>query len=86
MYLSRNYRPEIQFVVQLWYRLTHNPRRSHSEAVNRIYRRLVGTQWQGLTLNPNSDMNMYCYVDAYFAGLLKHEDDQDLVCGKLITG
>ena len=38
--LSRNSRSEIQFEVHQCYRFTHNPRRSHSEALKRICRYL----------------------------------------------
>ena len=39
-----------------------------------------------MTFDPNSDMEMDCYVDADFAGLFEHEDDQDYVCLKSNTG
>ena len=86
MHLSSNPRPDIQFTVHQFDRLTQHPRRSHSEVVKRIYRYLVGTQGQGLVFDLNSDMKLDCYVDAYFSGLWKHEDDQDLVCVKSRTG
>ena len=46
---------------------------------------MVGTQGKGSTFHPNSDMNLDFYVDADFAGLWKHEDDQDHVCVKSRT-
>ena len=55
---------------------------SHAESVKRIWIYLVVNQRQGLTFYPNSDMNLECYVDADFAGICKHEDDQDPVCVK----
>ena len=69
MYLSSNSRLNIQFAVNQCTIFTHNTRRCHDEAVNRIYHYLVGTQGQGLTFDPNSDMemNLYMYVD--FIGL-----------------
>ena len=85
MYLSSNYRPDINFEVHQCARFTHNSSRNHTEAVNSICRYLVGTQGQGLTFEPNSDMNMDCYVDADFSGIWKHEDDQDPVCVKSRT-
>ena len=58
MYLSRNYSTGIQFEVHQCDRFTHNPRRIIAEAVKRICRYLAGTQVQGLTFDPNSDMNL----------------------------
>ena len=86
MHLSSNPRPDIQFTVHQFDRLTQHPRRSHSEVVKRIYRYLVGTQGQGLVFDLNSDMKLDCYVDAYFSGLWKHEDDQDPVCVNFSNG
>ena len=42
-----------------------------------IFCYLVGTQGKSFTFDPNSDMKLYWYVDADFARLWKHEDDQD---------
>ena len=69
MYLSSKSRPNIQFIVHQCDRFTHNPRKSHAVAVNRICHYLVGTQGKGLTFDPNSDMKLYCYVDAVFRPL-----------------
>ena len=85
-YLSRNSRPDIHSAVRQCARLTQNPRRSHSEEVKRTFHYLVGTQGKCLTFNPNSDMKLDCYVDADFAGLWKHKDDQDSVFVKSSTG
>ena len=82
MYLYSNYRPDIQFTVQQYARFTYNSRKSHSDTVNRICRYLVGMQGKVLTFDPNSDMNLDCYVDAYFPGLWEHKDDKDPVCLK----
>ena len=80
MYISINYRPYLQFEVHQYFRFTHNPRKSHDDAVNMIFCYLVITQGQGLTLDPNNDTMLECYVDVYFVGLWKHEDDQYPVC------
>ena len=84
--LSRNSRSDIQFAVHQCARLNHNPRSIHADSVKSICRFLVGTQGQVLAFDPNSDMKLYCYVDAYFAGLWKHEDEYDHVCVKSRTG
>ena len=86
MYLSRNSKPDIQFAVNHCARLTHNPSSINSEAVKSICRYLVGTQGQGLTFDPNSDMKLNCYVDADFSGLWRHEYGQDHVCVKSRNG
>ena len=59
MYLSSNSRSDIQFVVNQCSRFTHNPSRSHYEAVKMIFCYLVGTHGQSFTFDPNSDMKLY---------------------------
>ena len=86
MYPSIKYSPDIQFSVNQCARLTKNPSKSNDDAVNRICRYLFGTQGKVLTFDPNSDMNLDWYVDADFAGLWKHKDDQDTVCIKSRNG
>ena len=58
VYISRKYRPDAQFTVHHCTRFTHNSRESHYEVVKSICRYLVVTQGQGLTFDPNSDMNL----------------------------
>jgi hypothetical protein len=86
MYLSSNTRPEIQFAVHQCARFTHCPRASHAEGVKRICRYLQGTANQGMKFQPSETMKLDCYVDADFAGLWNHEDNQDPVCVKSRTG
>ena len=69
MYLSNNAMLYIQFTVNQCSTLTYNPRKSHDDAVNRIYRYLIGTQGKGLTFNPNIDMKQDFYVGENIAGL-----------------
>ena len=76
MYLSSKSRPDNQFSVNHCASLSHNPRRSHYKAVNRICRYLVVSQGQVLTFDHNSDIDMDCYVDTYFSKLFKNEYDQ----------
>ena len=83
MYLSNNSRPDIHFSIKQCDRFTHN---IHSDSVKRICLYLFVTQEQVLTFKPNSDMKLDCYVDADFAGLWKHKDDQDSVFVKSSTG
>ena len=86
LYLSSNSRPDIQFAVHQCARFTHSPRASHAEAIKRIARYLAGTQERGLLFMPDPNVKLDCYVDADFAGLWRHEDDQDPVCVKSRTG
>jgi hypothetical protein len=86
LYLSSNSRPDIQFAVHQCARFTHSPRKSHGEAIKRIARYLAGTKDRGLTFSSDPNVKLDCYVDADFAGLWKHEDDQDPVCVKSRTG
>jgi hypothetical protein len=86
--LASNAHPEIQFAVHQCARFTHCPRSSHADAIKRICRYLQGvlSDDQGLTFTPDCNNQLDCYVDADFAGLWKHEDDQDPVCVKSRTG
>ena len=86
MYISSNSRPDNQFSVNHCASFSHNPRRSHYKAVNRICRYLVVSQGQVLTLDHNSNMDMDCYVDTDFSRLFKNEYDQYPVCVKSRTG
>lgn len=86
LYLSSNSRPEIQFAVHQCARFTHNPKHSHAQAVKRIARYLKGTADKGLIMTPDTTKGLDCYVDADFAGLWGHEDEQDPVCVRSRTG
>jgi hypothetical protein len=66
MYLSSKSKPDIHFTVHQCARFTQNPKKSHREAVMRMCQYLIGTQDQGLTFGPNSDLKLNCYVDANF--------------------
>jgi hypothetical protein len=86
MYLSSNSRPDIQFAVHQCARFTHNPKRSHGDAILRICRYLQGTKEKGLRFKPTSALKLDCYCDADFAGLYNVENHQDPVCVKSRTG
>jgi hypothetical protein len=85
-YLQSNSRPDITFAVSSAARFTHNPKRSHEEALRYIGRYLKGTMNEGLTLRPSDDLDIDCYVDADFAGLWPHENKLDPSCVKSRTG
>ena len=86
LYISSNTRPDIQFAVHQAARFTHNPKKSHAQAVKRIIRYLVGTNDKGIMFKPDLDAGLDCYVDADFCGLYGAEDDQDPVSVKSRTG
>ena len=86
LYISSNTRPDIQFAVHQAARFTHNPKKSHAQAVERIIRYLVGTNDKGIMFKPDLDAGLDCYVDADFCGLYGAEDDQDPVSVKSRTG
>ena len=86
LYLASNSRPDIQFAVHQCARFTHAPKQSHTNAVKRIVRYLLSTKDKGMTFKPDKEMRLDCYVDADFAGLWRHEDDQDPVCVKSRSG
>ena len=58
----------------------------HGQAVKKIIRYLVKTRDRGLEFVPNLEEGLDCYVDADFAGLWGHEDDQDPVSVRSRTG
>ena len=86
LYLSSNTRPDIQFAVHQVARFSHCPRRSHGQAVKRILRYLKETSDKGTIFTPNLNEGLNCYVDADFAGMWGHEDEQDPVSVKSRTG
>jgi hypothetical protein len=86
LYLSSNSRPDIQFAVHQCARFSHSPYQTHFNAVKRVARYLLGTRENGLIMNPTEDMGLDMYADADFAGLWRHEEDQDPVCVKSRTG
>ena len=67
-------------------RFAHNPKKSHGQAVKRIISYLVKTWESGLEFVPNFEERLDCYVEADFAGLWGHEDDQDPVSVRSRTG
>ena len=86
LYIASNTRPDIQFAVHQVARFTHCPKRAHGSAVKRIVRYLAGTSKDGIKFVPDLKAGLDCYVDADFAGLWGHEDEQDPVCVKSRTG
>ena len=85
MYISSNAHLEIQFAVYQCAHFTHCPRYSHKEAVNQICRYLQGVKDKGMTFQPNTNIQIDCYVDSNFSVLWNYDNDQDPVCVKSKT-
>jgi hypothetical protein len=79
MYLAGNTLPDIAYAVHQAARFTHGTRNSHAAGVKRILRYLQRTRMQGLTLRPQKELRVDCYVAADFGGLFSVEDKQDPV-------
>jgi hypothetical protein len=86
MFLASNSRPDIAYAVHQCARFTHCPKQSHGAAVKRIIRYLKGTRTKGMTLTPSKKLSVDCFVDADFAGLWNHEDEQDATSVKSRSG
>jgi hypothetical protein len=86
-YLCNNSRPDLSFAVNQCARYTHHPKKTHSIAVKRIVKYLLGTHDKGLVLNPDKEFNLNMYADADFAGLWNSQaDEQDPVRVKSRSG
>ncbi|XP_062103271.1 uncharacterized mitochondrial protein AtMg00810-like [Humulus lupulus] len=60
-------RPDISFAVNRVFQYMHSPSDTHWQAVKCILRYLKGTAHHGLLLQPCSDFNLLCYIDAAWA-------------------
>ena len=86
-YLANNSRPDIQFAVHQCARYTHSPKKSHSQALKRIVRYLIGTRDKGLVLSPTKEITLDMYADADFAGMWNsNATEQDPVRVKSRSG
>ena len=86
-YLANNSRPDIQFAVHQCARYTHSPKKSHTQAVKRIIRYLLGTRDKGLILSPTKEITLDMYADADFAGMWNsNAPEQDPVRVKSRSG
>ena len=80
IYPSLDTHPEIKFVLHQCSWFSHVSRASHKEAIKHICQYLQGFKGNGLTFHPNNSLEIYLYVDAFFALLRNYEDNQDPVC------
>jgi hypothetical protein len=84
-------RPDTGFATSPCALFTHNTRRSHENALEKIGQYLKLTQDKGLILCPaiceeSGELPIDCYVDADFAGLWGYKDCNDASCMKSRTG
>jgi hypothetical protein len=84
-------RPDTGFATSQCAHFTHNTRRSHEKALERIGQCLKLTQDKGLLLRPaickeSSELPIDCYVDAGYAGIWGYEDRNDASCVKSRNG
>ena len=91
MYLASNSRPDIAFATHACARFSHNPKRSHEQAVKNIVKYLKGTKDRGMVIhtldkNKHKKLRLDCWVDADFAGGFGVEDPRDPICAKSRTG
>jgi hypothetical protein len=88
-YLQANSRLDISFAVAQCARFTHNPKRSHEAALERIGQYLKGTADEGMILRPLPLKDGFVnniFVDADFAGGWGFEDPLDPACVRSRTG
>ena len=87
-YLEKCTRPEIAYAVHQCARFLHCPKRSHSEAVERIGLYLLGTRDKGILIDPDRQTEQFeCWVDAAFAGEWNQEfAETDPTTAKSRTG
>ena len=87
MYLCNNSHPDLAFVaVNQYSRHSHHLTMKHAEYLKRVGRYLIATRDKGMIFSPSISLKMVCYVDANFAGLYGHEDEQDPHCVKSCSG
>jgi hypothetical protein len=70
LYLSGHSRPDIAFAVHQCARYTFSPTKKHTNALKRIGRYLKGTRDKGIIMRPSHKLDVDCFPDADFAGLI----------------
>ena len=85
-YLAALTRPDIAFAVHQCARFSASPKLSHERATKRIVRYLKGTSDKGITLKPNKEAGIQCYVDADFAGNYCNDTKDDPISVYSRTG
>ena len=85
-FLEKSTRGELAYAVHQAARFCQEPKTSHTNAVHRIVRYLIGTTDKGMILNPNNEV-FECFADADFCGLWdKERAETDPTTGRSRTG
>ena len=78
LYIQSIVHPDITFAVQQCAGFCNKPNKEHEEAVKRICRYLLRTNYKGLVLRPDKTRGLKCFVDTNFAGTWKRQTYLDL--------
>jgi hypothetical protein len=68
-YLEKSTRPDLAYAVHNAARFSSDPKTSHSQAVKRIGRYLLGTKDKGIIMTPDPSRSIEVFADADFCGL-----------------
>jgi hypothetical protein len=86
-FLEKSSRPDLAYAVHNAARFSSDPKASHSKAVKRIGRYLLGTKDKGIIMRPDMSRSIEVYADADFCGLFDPETAlYDPVTAKSRTG
>jgi histone deacetylase 1/2 len=86
-YLEKSSRPDLAYSVHNCARFSSNPKATHSQAVKRIGRYLLGTKDKGITFKPDPTRSLEVFADSDFCGLYNPETAlYDPVTSKSRTG
>jgi len=86
LFLEKSTRPEIACAVHQCARFSSKPKQSHTKAVIRIVKHLVGEAQKGLQFKPDPTRGLECYADAGHCGLWQREFSHDPMTAKSRTG
>jgi histone deacetylase 1/2 len=86
-FLEKSSRPDIAYAVHNCARFSSDPKTTHSKAVKRIGRYLLGTRDKGIVMKPDPTRSLEVHADADFCGLYESETAMlDPVTSKSRTG
>jgi hypothetical protein len=85
-FLEKSTRPDISYAVHQCARFASNPKKSHANAIRQIVRYLIGTENQGIIMDPVGS-DFVVAVDSDFAGSWNRETaDTDTMTAKSRSG
>jgi hypothetical protein len=86
-FLEKSSRPDLAYSVHNAARFSSDPKTSHSKAIKRIGRYLLGSRDKGIIMRPDPSRSIEVYADADFCGLYDSETAlYDPVTAKSRTG